>query len=174
MAAPGRFMKLKAHGTAVGLPSDDDMGNSEVGHNALGSGRIVLQGAALVDTALQTGAIFEGEGWLLEGDEEVLFYRYRWADGNKTAFSMAIAATGEDGGLQGGGARRGGGRQRGEQDGSNERANHAMSPERKTRTDPGHRIQNIAGIGAGSSLGWAQGPGPTTGGVRRHRASRHR
>ena len=63
MAAPGRFMKLKAHGTAVGLPSDDDMGNSEVGHNALGSGRIVLQGAALVDTALQTGAIFEGEGW---------------------------------------------------------------------------------------------------------------
>ena len=29
---------LKAHGTAVGLPSDDDMGNSEVGHNALGAG----------------------------------------------------------------------------------------------------------------------------------------
>jgi 2,3-bisphosphoglycerate-independent phosphoglycerate mutase len=26
----------QAHGTAVGLPSDDDMGNSEVGHNALG------------------------------------------------------------------------------------------------------------------------------------------
>ena len=24
--------KLKAHGTAVGLPTDDDMGNSEVGH----------------------------------------------------------------------------------------------------------------------------------------------
>ena len=23
---------IKAHGTAVGLPSDDDMGNSEVGH----------------------------------------------------------------------------------------------------------------------------------------------
>ena len=29
---------LKAHGTAVGLPTDDDMGNSEVGHNALGCG----------------------------------------------------------------------------------------------------------------------------------------
>jgi bisphosphoglycerate-independent phosphoglycerate mutase (AlkP superfamily) len=28
--------RLKAHGAAVGLPSDDDMGNSEVGHNALG------------------------------------------------------------------------------------------------------------------------------------------
>ena len=31
---------LKAHGTAVGLPSDDDMGNSEVGHNALGCGQV--------------------------------------------------------------------------------------------------------------------------------------
>ena len=30
---------LKAHGTAVGLPTDDDMGNSEVGHNALGCGK---------------------------------------------------------------------------------------------------------------------------------------
>ena len=29
------MLTLKAHGTAVGLPSDDDMGNSEVGHNAL-------------------------------------------------------------------------------------------------------------------------------------------
>ena len=35
---------MKAHGTAVGLPSDDDMGNSEVGHNALGAGRIFAQG----------------------------------------------------------------------------------------------------------------------------------
>src|SRR4030095_15892675 len=31
---------LCAHGTAVGMPSDDDMGNSEVGHNALGAGTI--------------------------------------------------------------------------------------------------------------------------------------
>ena len=34
------FMKLKAHGAAVGLPSDRDMWNSEVGHNAIGAGRI--------------------------------------------------------------------------------------------------------------------------------------
>ena len=27
-------VSLKAHGTAVGLPSDDDMGNSEVGHRS--------------------------------------------------------------------------------------------------------------------------------------------
>jgi 2,3-bisphosphoglycerate-independent phosphoglycerate mutase len=39
---------VKAHGTAVGLPSDDDMGNSEVGHNALGAGRIFAQGYAVI------------------------------------------------------------------------------------------------------------------------------
>ena len=32
------YTELKAHGVAVGLPTDDDMGNSEVGHNALGAG----------------------------------------------------------------------------------------------------------------------------------------
>ncbi len=54
---------LKAHGTAVGLPSDKDMGNSEVGHNALGAGRIIDQGAKLVNRAIETGAIFESEAW---------------------------------------------------------------------------------------------------------------
>lgn len=58
-----RSMRLKAHGTAVGLPSDEDMGNSEVGHNALGSGRVVLQGAGLVDRALKDASIFEGSGF---------------------------------------------------------------------------------------------------------------
>ena len=68
MKVPGRALPIKAHGLAVGLPSDDDMGNSEVGHNALGSGRIVQQGAALVDAALATGAMFKGAGWhKLEG-----------------------------------------------------------------------------------------------------------
>jgi len=42
--APERWRLIKAHGTAVGLPTDDDMGNSEVGHNALGAGRIYAQG----------------------------------------------------------------------------------------------------------------------------------
>ena len=54
---------LKAHGTAVGLPSDGDMGNSEVGHNALGSGRIFSQGAKLVNEALHSGDLFQGESW---------------------------------------------------------------------------------------------------------------
>ncbi|MCB9797633.1 MAG: 2,3-bisphosphoglycerate-independent phosphoglycerate mutase [Alphaproteobacteria bacterium] len=64
---------LAAHGAAVGLPGDDDMGNSEVGHNALGAGRIFQQGASLVDAALASGAAFQGEVWrwlidpLLEG-----------------------------------------------------------------------------------------------------------
>uniref|UniRef100_A0A7C9E098 phosphoglycerate mutase (2,3-diphosphoglycerate-independent) n=1 Tax=Opuntia streptacantha TaxID=393608 RepID=A0A7C9E098_OPUST len=61
--APERWRLIKAHGTAVGLPTDDDMGNSEVGHNALGAGRIYAQGAKLVDLALETGKIYEGEGF---------------------------------------------------------------------------------------------------------------
>jgi len=55
--------KLKAHGTAVGLPSDEDMGNSEVGHNAMGCGRVFNQGAALVSKSIETGALFEGTAW---------------------------------------------------------------------------------------------------------------
>nr|CAD1828912.1 unnamed protein product [Ananas comosus var. bracteatus] len=61
--APEKWRLLKAHGTAVGLPTDDDMGNSEVGHNALGAGRIYAQGAKLVDMALASGKIYEGEGF---------------------------------------------------------------------------------------------------------------
>jgi 2,3-bisphosphoglycerate-independent phosphoglycerate mutase len=55
--------ELAAHGPAVGLPSDDDMGNSEVGHNALGAGRVFAQGAKLVNQAIETGAIFESPVW---------------------------------------------------------------------------------------------------------------
>jgi 2,3-bisphosphoglycerate-independent phosphoglycerate mutase len=51
---------LQAHGTAVGLPSDDDMGNSEVGHNAMGAGRVFEQGAALVGQAFASGSIYKG------------------------------------------------------------------------------------------------------------------
>ncbi|MCL2043770.1 MAG: 2,3-bisphosphoglycerate-independent phosphoglycerate mutase [Treponema sp.] len=55
--------RLKAHGTAVGLPSDEDMGNSEVGHNAMGCGRVFNQGAALVSKSIAAGAMFEGTAW---------------------------------------------------------------------------------------------------------------
>jgi len=57
------YTQLKAHGTAVGLPSDDDMGNSEVGHNAIGAGRVFDQGARLVNRALKTGSIFQSAAW---------------------------------------------------------------------------------------------------------------
>jgi len=56
-------MNIKAHGTAVGMPSDDDQGNSEVGHNAIGAGRIFSQGAALVEQAIESGRLFKDEGW---------------------------------------------------------------------------------------------------------------
>ncbi|MBR2000467.1 MAG: 2,3-bisphosphoglycerate-independent phosphoglycerate mutase [Lentisphaeria bacterium] len=54
---------LKAHGTAVGLPSDADMGNSEVGHNAMGCGRVFSQGAMLVSEAIGSGKMFAGQTW---------------------------------------------------------------------------------------------------------------
>jgi 2,3-bisphosphoglycerate-independent phosphoglycerate mutase len=54
---------LKAHGTAVGMPSDEDMGNSEVGHNAIGAGQVYSQGAALVANSINSGEIFTREAW---------------------------------------------------------------------------------------------------------------
>ncbi len=56
-------IRLRAHGTAVGMPSDDDMGNSEVGHNAIGAGQVYSQGAALVSNAIASGAIWQGAAW---------------------------------------------------------------------------------------------------------------
>ncbi len=55
--------RLKAHGTAVGMPDDSDMGNSEVGHNAIGAGRVFAQGARLVNEAIASGRLFEGDTW---------------------------------------------------------------------------------------------------------------
>ena len=60
--------RLKAHGTAVGLPSDGDMGNSEVGHNAIGCGRVFAQGAKRVNSAIESGEIFQGETWKVVTD----------------------------------------------------------------------------------------------------------
>ena len=57
------MVTLKAHGTAVGLPSDDDMGNSEVGHNALGSGQVFAQGAKLVSNSIESKKMFASSTW---------------------------------------------------------------------------------------------------------------
>ncbi len=60
---------LRAHGSAVGLPSEQDMGNSEVGHNAMGAGFIVEQGASLVQAGLASGDAFSTPTWsrLIQG-----------------------------------------------------------------------------------------------------------
>ena len=63
LTANSPHTQLKAHGTAVGLPSDADMGNSEVGHNAMGCGRVFAQGAKLVSGAIASGSMFEGATW---------------------------------------------------------------------------------------------------------------
>ncbi|MBQ9501980.1 MAG: 2,3-bisphosphoglycerate-independent phosphoglycerate mutase [Lentisphaeria bacterium] len=79
--------KLKAHGTAVGMPSDADMGNSEVGHNAIGCGRVFSQGAKLVEEAVKSGKLFEGATWrklvanALEHDSTLHFIGL-FSDGN--------------------------------------------------------------------------------------------
>ncbi|MBP7175767.1 MAG: 2,3-bisphosphoglycerate-independent phosphoglycerate mutase [Thermoclostridium sp.] len=78
---------LKAHGTAVGLPSDDDMGNSEVGHNAIGSGQVYSQGAKLVTEAIRTGKMFEGKSWKDLSDnvkehQSTLHFLGLFSDGN--------------------------------------------------------------------------------------------
>jgi 2,3-bisphosphoglycerate-independent phosphoglycerate mutase len=65
----GLYTTLRAHGTAVGLPSDNDIGNSEVGHNAFGAGRIFDQGAKLVNSAIASGRMFTGQTW-----QELLSY----------------------------------------------------------------------------------------------------
>jgi 2,3-bisphosphoglycerate-independent phosphoglycerate mutase len=57
------YTTLSAHGVAVGMPSNADMGNSEVGHNALGAGRVYDQGAKLVQHAVDEGELFRSEAW---------------------------------------------------------------------------------------------------------------
>jgi bisphosphoglycerate-independent phosphoglycerate mutase (AlkP superfamily) len=58
-----KYCQLKAHGPAVGLPTDDDMGNSEVGHNAMGAGQIYAQGAKLVNLSIEQKTMFKSEVW---------------------------------------------------------------------------------------------------------------
>ena len=79
--------KLKAHGTAVGMPSDSDMGNSEIGHNAIGCGRVFDQGAKLVNESIENRTLFDGTVWkeLIEnviGHNSRLHFIGLFSDGN--------------------------------------------------------------------------------------------
>jgi len=80
------FTPLQAHGKAVGLPSNEDMGNSEVGHNALGAGRVFAQGAKLVDDSIASGQIFKTPLWqkLIERpkDKNTIHFIGLLSDGN--------------------------------------------------------------------------------------------
>jgi len=78
---------LRAHGVAVGMPSDDDMGNSEVGHNAIGAGQVYSQGASLVADAIAAGSIWQGAAWQdvvasVKGGRGVLHFLGLFSDGN--------------------------------------------------------------------------------------------
>ena len=79
------MVTLKAHGTAVGLPSDDDMGNSEVGHNALGAGQVFAQGAKLVSLSIESGKMFASNAWkeVIDGCKNgTLHFLGLFSDGN--------------------------------------------------------------------------------------------
>ena len=81
------MVAIRAHGTAVGLPSDDDMGNSEVGHNALGSGQVFAQGAKLVSQSIETGKLFASGTWLelvegVKANNSTLHFMGLFSDGN--------------------------------------------------------------------------------------------
>lgn len=64
--------ELRAHGLAVGLPTNGDMGNSEVGHNAIGCGQIYSQGAKLVNENIDSKELFNSATWkeLVEGAKD--------------------------------------------------------------------------------------------------------
>jgi 2,3-bisphosphoglycerate-independent phosphoglycerate mutase len=70
LEATSPMRTLRAHGRAVGLGSDSDMGNSEVGHNTLGAGRVFDQGANQVDKAIATGQIWTGAWRSLIADSQ--------------------------------------------------------------------------------------------------------
>ena len=76
---------LKAHGTAVGLPSDEDMGNSEVGHNALGCGQVYSQGAKLVGESIENGSLFASATWIdlvANAEDKAMHFIGLLSDGN--------------------------------------------------------------------------------------------
>ena len=78
--------KLGAAGEYVGIPKDD-MGNSEVGHNAMGAGEIVLQRSAAVENDVNTGEIFNTKTWLdiierIHQNNSTLHFMGIFSDGN--------------------------------------------------------------------------------------------
>ncbi len=82
LSATTSWTLLSAHGTAVGMPSDNDMGNSEVGHNAMGAGRVFDQGAKLVANAIASGTIWDSSAWKKATKGQTLHLLGMVSDGN--------------------------------------------------------------------------------------------
>lgn len=77
---------LAASGEAVGIMADN-MGNSEVGHNAIGSGQIIKQGVSQINDAINTGAIWNSEAWKeaisrVKDNDSTLHFSGIFSDGN--------------------------------------------------------------------------------------------
>lgn len=79
------WLALGASGHYVGI-ADDEMGNSEVGHNALGAGQIILQRSAAAADAVDSGKIFQTEAWReaisRAHDHHTLHFMGIFSDGN--------------------------------------------------------------------------------------------
>ena len=57
------YTEIIASGLEVGLADPNDVGNSEVGHNAIGSGQHIKQGLALLNAVIESGEIFTSDTW---------------------------------------------------------------------------------------------------------------
>ena len=78
--------ELGAAGRYVGIP-EGDMGNSEVGHNAIGAGEIIAQGTKLVDEAIIGGKAFTEPTWKnaiknVQDHNSTLHFMGIFSDGN--------------------------------------------------------------------------------------------
>ena len=96
---------LDASGAAVGL-IDGQMGNSEVGHNTMGSGQIVKQGIAHIEAAFASGEVFNSEAWkgaisriLGENRAEVDNFEKMWYNGEMEPATLHFAGIFSDGGV---------------------------------------------------------------------------
>ena len=79
-------VSLKAAGEAVGV-TKGDMGNSEVGHNAIGAGQIIAQGPSKVQEAFKNNTVFNTPTWheiidQVKSRNSTLHFMGLFSDGN--------------------------------------------------------------------------------------------
>ncbi|MDX8396173.1 MAG: 2,3-bisphosphoglycerate-independent phosphoglycerate mutase [Mariprofundaceae bacterium] len=77
--------ELMTHGLHVGLPSDKDMGGSEVGHLTMGAGQVLDQGPTRINKAIDDGSFFESDAlkqMIEQGKNNTLHLLGLLSDGN--------------------------------------------------------------------------------------------